>query len=243
MRSDDPRTDLLAGTPFYVQHYSGIGGGCWVLTLVFFVASFFFVFSSFARLFKPTGGRWKNLHVWDARAQVVPVETRVASFFRMKARTSALGKGRSVPYSCTTNRSSYCFLTANDLCVSVEGLDDVSMWLSRLCGRNRSRLKAFPGLQERGVLIARRAQWESCKLHVVALGVELTVLVEEQSDFIGPSRARFSCWLQADFHLCLMPLRVTAHSGYINIVHYLSQASHVLRCILPFSLDVQQVSV
>ena len=30
---------------------------------------------------------------------------------------------------------------------------------------------------------------------------------------------------------------------YINIVHYLFQASLVLRCILPFSLDVQQVSV
>ena len=64
VRGDDPRTDVLAGTPFYVRHYSGIGGGCWVLTLVFFVASSFFVFSSFARLFKPTGGGWwKNLHV------------------------------------------------------------------------------------------------------------------------------------------------------------------------------------
>ena len=64
VRSDDPRTDLLAGTPFYVRHYCGIGGGCWVLTLVFFVASSFFVFSSFARLFKPTGGGWwKNLHM------------------------------------------------------------------------------------------------------------------------------------------------------------------------------------
>ena len=64
MRGDDPRTDPLAGTPFYVRHYSGIGRGCWVLTLVFIVASSFFVFSSFARLFKPTGGgRWKNLHV------------------------------------------------------------------------------------------------------------------------------------------------------------------------------------
>ena len=56
VRGDDPRTDLLAGTPFYVRHYSGIGGGCWVLTLVFLVASSFFVFSSSARLFRPTGG-------------------------------------------------------------------------------------------------------------------------------------------------------------------------------------------
>ena len=64
MRGDDPRTDPLAGTPFYVQHYCGFGGGTWVLTLVFFVASSFFVFSSFARLFKPTGGGWwENLHV------------------------------------------------------------------------------------------------------------------------------------------------------------------------------------
>ena len=47
----------------------------------------------------------------------------------------------------------------------------------------------------------------------------------------------------ADFHLCLMPLRVTAHSGYINIVYYLCQAANVLRCFLPFRLDVQQVSV
>ena len=44
-------------------------------------------------------------------------------------------------------------------------------------------------------------------------------------------------------HLCLMPLRVTAHSGHINIVHYLCQASHVVRCFLPFWLDVRQVSV
>ena len=49
MRGDDPRTDLLAGTPFYVQPYCGIHGGNWVLTLVFFVASSFFVFSSSAR--------------------------------------------------------------------------------------------------------------------------------------------------------------------------------------------------
>ena len=64
VRGDDPRTDLLAGTPFYVRHYSGIGGGCWVHTLVLFVASSFFVFSFFARLFKPTGGGWwKKLHV------------------------------------------------------------------------------------------------------------------------------------------------------------------------------------
>ena len=64
MRGDDPRTDLLAGTNSNVRHYSGIGGGCWVLTLVFIVASSFFVFSSFDRLFKPTGGGWwKNLHV------------------------------------------------------------------------------------------------------------------------------------------------------------------------------------
>ena len=40
-----------------------------------------------------------------------------------------------------------------------------------------------------------------------------------------------------------MPLRVTAHSGYINIVHCLCQASHVLRCVIPFRMDVQQVSV
>ena len=64
MWGDDQRTDPLAGTPFHVRHYSGIGRGCWVLTLVFIVASSFFVFSSFARLFKPTGGgRWKNLLV------------------------------------------------------------------------------------------------------------------------------------------------------------------------------------
>ena len=44
--------------------------------------------------------------------------------------------------------------TANDLYVSVEGVVDVSMWLSRVCGCNMSRLKAFPGLQERGLLIA-----------------------------------------------------------------------------------------
>ena len=47
MRGDDPRTDPLAGTPFYVRHDSGIGRGCWVLTLVFIVASSFFVFSIF----------------------------------------------------------------------------------------------------------------------------------------------------------------------------------------------------
>ena len=40
MRGDDPRTDLLAGTPFYVRHYSGIGGGCWVLPLVFMEGEF-----------------------------------------------------------------------------------------------------------------------------------------------------------------------------------------------------------
>ena len=54
------------------------------------------------------------------------------------------------------------------------------------------------------------APWESCKLHVVALGVELTVLAEQQSDFIRLSRASWACWFQADFHLCLVPLRVTA---------------------------------
>ena len=48
---------------------------------------------------------------------------------------------------------------------------------------------------------------------------------------------------RVDFHLWLMPSRVTVHSEYINIVHYLFQASLVLRCILPFSLVVQQVSV
>ena len=64
MRDDDPRADPLAGTSFYARHDSGIGPGCWVLTLVFIVASFFFRLPIFARLFKPTcGGRWKNLHV------------------------------------------------------------------------------------------------------------------------------------------------------------------------------------
>ena len=48
---------------------------------------------------------------------------------------------------------------------------------------------------------------------------------------------------RVDFHLCLMPSRVTVHSEYINIVHHRFQASHVLRYFLPFSLDVQQVSV
>ena len=43
---------------------------------------------------------------------------------------------------------------------------------------------AFPDLQERGLPIARRAPWESGKLHVVALGVELTVLTEEQYDLL-----------------------------------------------------------
>ena len=83
---------------------SGIGRDCWVLTLVFIVASSFFVFSSFARLFKPTGGglveepprgeRALSVEVvrpflvvltlivtgcaMDARAQVVPVETGVS---------------------------------------------------------------------------------------------------------------------------------------------------------------------
>ena len=47
--------------------------------------------------------------------------------------------------------------TANDLYVSVEGVVDVSMWLSRVSGRHVSRLKAFPGLLERGLPIARRA--------------------------------------------------------------------------------------
>ena len=64
VRGDDPRTDPVAGIPFNVRHYSGIGGGCWVLTLAFIVDSSFFVFSSCARLFEPTGGGWwKNLHV------------------------------------------------------------------------------------------------------------------------------------------------------------------------------------
>ena len=58
--------------------------------------------------------------------------------------------------------------------------------------------------------------------------------------------ARVASCMVCDSHLCLMPLRDTdfhAHSGYINIVHYLFQASRVVRCILPFRLDVQQVSV
>ena len=38
-------------------------------------------------------------------------------------------------------------------------------------------------------------------------------------------------------------LPLVARSGYINIVHCLFQASHVFSCILPFRLDVQQVSV
>ena len=42
----------------------------------------------------------------------------------------------------------------------------------------------FPDLQERGLPIARRALWESGNLHVVALGAELTVLTEEQSDLL-----------------------------------------------------------
>ena len=34
-RGDDPRTDLQSGIPKYVRHDSGIGSGCWLLTLVF----------------------------------------------------------------------------------------------------------------------------------------------------------------------------------------------------------------
>ena len=116
--------------------------------------------------------------------------------------------------------------TANVLYVSVGGVVDLSKWLSRVCGRN----------------VSRRVPWESCKLHVVALGVELTVLAEQQSDFICLSRASWACWFQADFHLCLVPLRVTAHSGYVKIVYYLFLASDVLTCILPLRLDMQQVS-
>ena len=117
--------------------------------------------------------------------------------------------------------------TANDLYVSVGGVVDLSKWLSRVCGRN----------------VSKRAPWESCKLHVVALGVELTVLAEQQSDFIHLLRASWACWFQADFHLCLVPLRVTAHNGYVNIVYLLFLASDVLTCILHFSLDMQQVSI
>ena len=64
MRDDDPRADPLAGTSFYARHDSGTGPGCWVLTLVFIVASSFFVFpSSLVCSNPPVGAGEKTLHV------------------------------------------------------------------------------------------------------------------------------------------------------------------------------------
>ena len=61
------------------------------------------------------------------------------------------------------------------------------------------------------------------------------MLVHDQSQFILFSRLK-----------ALSRVHTTANDLYVSVeglVHYLSQVSHVLRCILPFRLDVQQVSV
>ena len=57
-------------------------------------------------------GTWLVVRCFSDKPKVVTRHSGVsyACLLPPRARTSALGKGRSVPCSCTTNRSSYCFL-------------------------------------------------------------------------------------------------------------------------------------
>ena len=76
---------------------------------------------------------------------------------------------------------------------------------------------------------------------MVVIGLVLEIDIFASCTFLHWSFSNSLISFQADFHLCLVPLRVIAYNGCVNIVYYLFLASDVLTCILHFSLDMQQV--